>query len=214
MRDIEKIFFEEVSPKYDPYARLGNVMLRIGSWKKLFTVADVKSMIARGLNNTLHQREFRNVLVGYLITDSRLFLVFDLPQCDVDSFMQIFINELKPIIKAFFLVQISHSHEPLGFDEGRTHASLNKDLFEELPSMNYLLIYLLAGRVIKLPYTDPRLTRLQHTLDKEPFCSRIDYSGAKGPVKVKLYKPPVKVVLIEEKEEVRKPRRRRPNRPQ
>jgi hypothetical protein len=57
-----------------------------------------------------------------------------------------------------------------------------RHLIQAPPLTNYLLVKLITGSKVELPYYSIQLARLKDSIRNYPFCSAIDYGGAKGPV--------------------------------
>lgn len=158
--------------------------LKIGNWKKTFRAGYYKTLIAEALNCTVHKGEFRNTIVGYLISDRRLCLVLRTEHKKVRRMLNVFYGNLREEI-AKSLEAMNKSEAALlpkspGIEKQLQH------LFTEYVLKNTQLIKLITGRKVRLPYTDPQLERLKASIRNYPFCSAIDYGGGESPVLVKV----------------------------
>lgn len=153
-------------------------------WKKEFTVHECKVMIAEALNYCVYHHHMK--IAGYLITGRRLCLVLQIDPQQADEMLRHFYKELRKEI-LLRLQRRSRIEEQL---QQLTEAESEKysPLFIKIPLQNYMLLRLITGRRMELPYYSPYLARLENRISHENFCSAVDYTGAKGPVVVKLLK--------------------------
>jgi hypothetical protein len=154
-----------------------SALLIMGSWKNSFTDIQSNIIIAEALNTCNYDKVFK--LSGYMISQKRVFLVLKLQQDDLHSKMLMFNQHLLAEIRKQ-LVFIS-SQVPEMTAQDLLQPDLKK-LFRQYILKDQSLIRLLTGERVELPYYDPKLERLKHQVNSNPFCSVIDYSGAKGPV--------------------------------
>lgn len=147
--------------------------LEMGNWTNQFEDEEVRVILAKTLNSVIHKLG-RDVVVGYLITCKRLFLVLQIEKKHIDKFITVFHKKLKKEIKHF-------NHE------GVINMNCSKLFILKKPDIiNEYLIQLLTGRQPQIKYDDTKLDRQKKYIKNHPFCSAIDYSGAKGPVRIKL----------------------------
>lgn len=161
--------------EHDSGVGIYSYTLKTGKWKKLFRNGYYKTLIAEALNSTVYRGEFRNSIIGYLISERRLCLVLRTEYKKVHRMLNVFYSKLKEEIERS-LEEAGKSTEPL------------RNLFTEYELKNTQLIKLITGRKVILPYTDPQLERLKARIRNYPFCSAIDYRGGESPVLVKVMK--------------------------
>ena len=157
--------------------------LLICSWKNEFSLHECKVMIAEALNYCVYRHRMK--IAGYLVTKRRLCLVLKIEEQHLEEMLQHFYRELRKEIRQRLQLreEIRKDLETL-LAEGKPTS-----LFIQYPLQNYMLIRLITGRSVYLPYYSPYLARLTDKINMENFCSAVDYSGAKGPVVVKKLKP-------------------------
>jgi hypothetical protein len=183
MRTVPDTQRKENAP---PQVEIFSFTMKIGDWKKIFRPPFYKTLIAASLNCTVH-KEFRNVIVGYLISDRRLCLVLRMEEKKVRKLLEHFYAHLRS--------EISNSLDAVApadmeyFTKEIDNARMNsRKLFTEYPLKDEQLIRLLTGRKVDAPYTDPRVARLKDQIRNYPFCSAVDYAGGESPVLVKVLK--------------------------
>ncbi|HEU4716471.1 MAG TPA: hypothetical protein VFU15_01505 [Bacteroidia bacterium] len=159
-----------------------NVQLAIGEWRELFTESEYKLIIAESLNETVVTRGFHTILNGYLITKRRVCLVLHGDREKAQAMLDVFYRNVKKQLlrrlhakPAEMQKEIIHRLALEGH-EGHRH------LFREFPLYNYVLVRLITGRPAGVLYYSPHVERLKERIRNYPYCSAIDYSGAKGPV--------------------------------
>ena len=161
-----------------------SLVLKIGHWKNAFTEQQCKVMIAESLNLTVSESEFRHSITGYLITRRRVCLVLRIDPRRVRKMLHFFYEAMKKKIEGYSGIEhkiIPVDHSKRDHEESK---QLQEPLFEEFPMLNHLLVKLITGKTVVLPYYSPHLERLKERIRNYPFCSAIDYSGAKSPVLV------------------------------
>lgn len=154
------------------------VMLRTGAWKTVFTGDTGEILLAEALNATVTATGFHHALAGYLFTPRRVCLVLYLEEKKVQSFLHLFYDEVKKLLRQY------EERVP----QEKLSALYETQLFHPLTSANPWLTELLLGKKVRLPYENPQLTRLKERLRNYRFCSALDYTGAKSPVLVALQK--------------------------
>jgi hypothetical protein len=173
--------------------------LKIGKWKSLFPRNELLILVSESLNLTLKHHRFCETLVGYLITDKRVCLIL---QPDSQPFLDNFylntrdeiMRRLDQLDKNFLKKRLHELEINLG--------DLTHHLFEQRNLLRNELYWLMLGKEVKLPYYSPHLARLKDRIHNYPYCSAIDYSGAKGPVNMTFVQgEPIieEVVIIERK---------------
>lgn len=154
-----------------------------GKWKEAFSPHECKVMIAEALNSCVYMHHLE--IAGYLITKRRLCLVLRADPKRLDEQLRHFYRTLRKEI----LQRIHRREEWEQLPEEQPEEEKPVQLFVRYPLQNYMLIHLITGRKVQLPYYSPHLAKLKDKVNHENFCSAVDYSGAKGPVIVKLLKP-------------------------
>lgn len=150
-------------------------------WKNDFPGHQCKVMIAEALNYCVYNEGME--ISGYLITRRRLCLVLLADPAHVHNLLRLFYKELRKEI-------LRHTH--LLRNPGLTTAQRIEVVEEEKQAplfilyrlQNYMLVALITGQQVDLPYYSPYLARLQDKISIQNFCSAVDYSGAKSPVVV------------------------------
>jgi len=163
-----------------------SIGLIICDWKNEFTEHQCKVMIAEALNHCVYNDELK--IAGYLITQRRVCLVLEAAPDQVNHLLQAFYKQLRKEIHQH-THRIRNLETDLHKEEETSGAEKHTTLFIRSPLQNYMLIRLITGRPVTLPYYSPHLERLKEKVNHYNFCSAIDYSGAKGPVVVKVLKP-------------------------
>jgi hypothetical protein len=174
----------QVKNKSDAEPSIQAISLIIGAWKGLFPEEQNKIIIAEALN--YYSCSEGLIIIGYLITNRRVCLVLETDKGNMDKMLTLFYEGLKRAVQQY--------HDRLIALDMRTYNSkgeikkegLFASMFVQRPLVNDYLIRLITGREVNLPYYNPHLARLKDRLHNYNFCSVIDYSGAKGPVIVKL----------------------------
>lgn len=156
--------------------------LLIGDWKNEFPEHMCKVMIAEALNYCVYNSGMK--IGGYLITRYRVCLVLKIDPVLLNEMLQQFYKELRKEI-------IQHTHRIKNRARGiadrlETKVEMHMSLFIKYPLLNDMLVRLITGRRVVLPYYSPHLARLKDRINESDFCSAIDYTGAKGPVVVTL----------------------------
>jgi hypothetical protein len=170
---------EKKHPEKEPHV---SMTLQLCDWKNEFTERQYKVLIAEALNYCVYKEGMK--IAGYLITKRRLCLVLISGPSHVNELLQIFYKRLRK--------EIQHAHhrknipaEALEKTEAIA-AEKHPQLFIRYPLQNYMLIRLITGQSVNLPYYSPHLARLKDRIAHCDFCSAMDYTGAEGPVVVKL----------------------------
>jgi hypothetical protein len=164
------------------------VALRTGEWRILFTEKERAILIAEALNSTVADREFRQSVVGYLITERSVRLVLRTDQWKIHRVLHCFYDHLRSNIKGSLERRRNQQLKNILEQERMNREELFEHLFRQLPFTNDNLARLITGREVNLPYYDPALQRLKDKVQAAEFCSAIDYGGAFGPVNVKVMK--------------------------
>jgi hypothetical protein len=169
-----------------PVSRLSihTVFLLIGPWKKLFPHQQCGIIIAQALNNCACTGAMN--IAGYLITKRRVCLVLEIDKEDINRTLMMFYDCVKKEIHQYR--EWIRSMEVTTNDKSKliTIDESTANLFTRYPLVNDQLVKLITGRQVNLRYYDPHLERLKDRLHNYNFCSAKDYSGAQGPVIVKL----------------------------
>lgn len=156
------------------------LLLKTGLWKQHFPDDQNKLMIAQALNYCTYHKGLH--IVGYLITSSNLYLVLRIEKVDISNMLAVFYDALRKEIKQH--QEYLKNQQPQA-DGIRTKAGeAFTGLFTQYDLLNYKLIRLITGQPTDEIFYDPQLAWLKKRLQHYNFCSIIDYSGAKGPVKI------------------------------
>ena len=150
---------------------LSAFILKAGAWKNTFTAEQCRLIVAGALNECVRTEEMH--LVGYLLTKDSVCIVLQMEQAQTDKMLMIFYEKVQDAIRK-------------RLDIVKRTVQIHLHPFEQQPLWNEQLIRLLTGRKPDLPYYDPRLARIKKWLEQYSFCSVIDYTGAEGPVIVRL----------------------------
>lgn len=176
---------DEVPKKKPPHKKhMQAVVLRLGGWKALFEADQCKLIIARALNKCTWYGGL--ILNGYLITDNSVYLLIKIEEEELDEMLNHIDEYLKAEVTAHH-VEVKqldldgHYH----IDHYRTEMLLI-NLFEAYALYDAELIKLMTGKLINLSYTSPTIEKLKKKVNAAPYCSAIDYTGAKSPVIVQL----------------------------
>lgn len=160
--------------------------LRTGVWKELFSEKQCAICIAEGLNRTVDMPGFANAIAGYLINSRSVQLVLYMHHRKLHDFLAAFYQWMREGIRNALDEESKGKLRVLLEHKDHRHHDLFEHLFESRVLRNEPLVRLITGRDVKLPYYDPSLQRLKDEVNASAFCSAIDYSGAEGPVVVKL----------------------------
>lgn len=160
------------------------IMLIPGDWKKLFLHDQFHNLIAECLNLCVYEDDM--IINGYLITYEKIWLILD-DGYEAPKKLVIFSEK----IKKAFLKQRRHPHD----EDEDTEITLYH-LFRKFPLYDNALTMLITGREVSIPYYNPDIKRLKDKIKKEYYSSFIDYTGAKGPVKVKLLSRDTKICIV------------------
>lgn len=148
------------------------VRLVPGDWKKLFGKEHFYTVTAECLNTCVYNKNMH--IHGYVITYNSICLLIGNGD-KVHEKLTAFYDEIKKAI----LKQRRHA----GYNDAENEITLYH-LFRSYRILNTALKHLLVGKDVNLPYYNPQVARLKQWLKCQPFCSVIDYTGAKGPVAV------------------------------
>lgn len=139
----------------------------------------------------------RLYIVGYLITGRMVHLVLDMEGELTKDEQENILGELVHNLNKKVREAIETRQEKNDFNEYRLEMGGEDDvdddeltdtgrplmhLIETSPFSNYLLVQLITGARVELGYYSPQLAMLKDSIHNYPFCSAIDYAGAKGPV--------------------------------
>jgi hypothetical protein len=161
-----------------------NIGLIIGPWKKLFTDEQTKILIAKALNYCAYHEGMH--IVGYLITERRVCLILNINKTDIKQMLLLFYDSVRHYINKYRDWQKNQHWQ---IDESVKELVITerfRDLFKQYPLMNDDLVKLITGQKVTLPYYSPHLAILKDRVRNYNFCSAIDYSGAEGPVYLKM----------------------------
>ncbi len=136
-------------------------------------------------------------IVGYLITHRMVHLVLESEQWltkeEENNILQKLIDSLNNKIQEAIEIREDKNIQQYGpsalddddddqdYELPDTRMPL-MHLIEMPPFANHVLVKLITGTEVELGHYNPQLARLKDHLHNYPFCSAIDYGGAKGPV--------------------------------
>ena len=160
-------------------------MLRAKSWRKWLPELDYKFMLAAALNEVLYEtgpvyKKF--VIIGYLITGSRIYLVCKLRFVSVESVLDLFFEKIKAALQ--HQKKRRPKEKKCDGEEYFDEFPVVESMFDIFPFPNEWLKQLLTGHAVHLRYYEPRLARIKDRIEHEMFCSVTDYAGGEGPVVV------------------------------
>lgn len=180
-KKIIKPIPEEENNNAEKDSTVCSALLIMGAWQNSFTEAQNNIIIAEALNHCICNEGLK--LTGYLIAQKRVFLVIKLHKSDLSKKMLMFhhalLNEIRKQL-TFLCSLLPDMTQPPRFELDL------KKIFKQYLLKDQSLIQLITGHRVELPYYDPQLERLKNQVYNNPFCSVIDYSGAKGPVLIKI----------------------------
>jgi len=151
------------------------ITLTMANWRERFTPEQRKIIITEALNDCTYNHGLN--ITGYLINNTRLHLVLKLNHADIARMLNLFYDSVKRELN-------KHRGKIERNDDEFTYAG--KHLFIRHDTVNDYLVKLITGKKVDLGYYDPQLARLKDNINNSAFCSVIDYSGAIGPVIVKM----------------------------
>lgn len=160
------------------------IALTVGAWKELFPDEQYNIIIANALNYCTCNDGL--TIAGYLITNRRMFLVLEISSAHIESMLVLFYERVRREIKKHKEQIKDQRWRTYDSEEQTKSDELFVNLFKQYPLVNDHLIGLITGRLVNLLYYSPHLARLKDRIHNYNFCSALDYSGAKGPVIVKL----------------------------
>ncbi|HWY37769.1 MAG TPA: hypothetical protein VNY73_04375 [Bacteroidia bacterium] len=159
------------------------LLLNIGEWKNNFSEYHYKLLIARALNECVHNERMN--IAGYLITKRRVCLVLRIEPGRLDKMLEAFYGRVRKELR------VHEERMNLLYPGNRASKAnmipeeLYVNPFKKYPLLNDYLVKLITGQKVELPYYNPHLARLKDHIHHYNFCSAIDHAGATGPVIVK-----------------------------
>ena len=164
-----------------------DLMLHAGVWKEWLPELKYKYMVAAALNECIYDTllEFpRFLITGYLLAGRRIYLTCKIRQVTMEYILELFYSKIKKTLE--FERKRRHHYKPHSETEGEINISHlhEKYLFEIFPIKNFQLLKLIKGEDVDPGYYDPKLERLKTFIQKEQFCSVIDYVGGESPIQV------------------------------
>ncbi|GGB79122.1 hypothetical protein GCM10007424_19100 [Flavobacterium suaedae] len=150
-----------------------------GKWKEIFSKGNYAVLIAECLNECVYENDMH--INGYLITYNSVCLLLS-NDIECQQKITLFMKKVKTAV-----LEVANKHE-------REKIVLHH-LFRQYTITDTALIYLLTGRDFQLPYYDPNVSQLREKLNNEPFCSVVDYSGAKSPVVIEKKEPKIEIII-------------------
>ena len=121
-----------------------------------------------------------------MITEKRVCLVLEIQRNEINSMLAKFYDSVLKEIK-----KLRQQNENVDLRTENNEAvirtgNFSTHLFTQYPLIDSYLVQLITGKQIYSNYYNPQLEKLKKYIHNYNFCSAIDYSGAKGPVMVKL----------------------------
>jgi len=160
------------------------VFLKMGAWRHLFSEHQRKIIIAEALNTGINDEKLS--ISGYLITGWSVCLVLMTHKKQLHKILEFFDEYVRKEIAKYHRELEEHNLRIYHEDDPFLSVMHKDELFEPYMEENDYLVRLITGREVKQLYYDPHVARLKDIVNNERFCSAIDYSGAMGPVMVKL----------------------------
>jgi hypothetical protein len=173
-------------PETKGHLPLFDFTLNIGSWKTVFTENQYKILIAESLNQAVCHEQLKRTLVGYLITNQRVFLVLRIKPGLVQKFLNFFYDAVRSNIRKHFEEMDKKILRKILQQNEISMEDLFDNLFTQRRLRNENLVRLITGRNVVLKYYSPHLQKMKDQIRNYNFCSAIDYSGAESPVLVTL----------------------------
>ena len=149
-------------------------LLVMHTWRYEIPQEKRNIIIANALNHCTNDKRF--YVVGYLITNRRVFLI---GSSETTSF--------KEVLDYFYYhVDIGILEYKKEIDKYENHGFSNpkplKKLFTKYPFYNEHIKSLITGKKVTSIYYDPQLARLKNLIHNSNYCSALDYAGGKSPV--------------------------------
>lgn len=151
-----------------------DLLLVMKSWVKNIPENDRNIIISQALNHCVKHKKVK--IIGYLITKRRLFLIIIIKNHSLQQVLDGFYEQVALGIIQYEKMRAKYRKEAYLINENY------QELFERFPFFNPNIKAIITGQVIKLKYYDPHIARLEDQIKNYNFCSKIDYSGAIGPV--------------------------------
>jgi len=160
------------------------ISLLIGRWTEMYTDEQVKIIIAESLNFCTAYHYMK--IAGYIITEKRLCLVLEIHSHETNGMLAKFYESVLKEIK-----KLRQQNDNADFKTASNEAIIKTvnfftNLFIQQPLTDSYLVPLITGKPVYLSYYNPQLEKLKKYIHNCNFCSALDYSGAEGPVVVKL----------------------------
>lgn len=140
-----------------------------GEWRNIYSEQQYCTVVAECLNKCVYHDGL--VLYGYLITGTGILLIT--AHKETEQKLRAFYDYIKQAV-----YKQLHPHN----ERTKDNTVAFYHLFRKYRLTDGNLVKLLLGCPVALPYHDAGLERLQYQLQREPYCSVIDYPGAVGPV--------------------------------
>ncbi|AXG69249.1 hypothetical protein KORDIASMS9_01469 [Kordia sp. SMS9] len=149
-------------------------LLVMHSWRKDIPQDQRNIIIAEALNSCTVEKNFN--IIGYLITNRRVFLIGSSETTSFQKILQYFYEQVAVGI-INYKNMMHHYHK-----EAHIELEHVDKLFTEYPFYNEYIRRLITGKTVELPYYDPHLERLETYINGYNYCSALDYEGGKSPV--------------------------------
>lgn len=149
-------------------------LLVMNSWRKDIPEDQRNIIISEALNSCTVELNFN--VIGYLITNRRVFLIGSSETTPFQKILQHFYRQVG-------LGILNYKNRKRRYDEmPYTKLTYPDALFTEYPFYNMYIRRLITGKDVELPYYDPHLERLKDYINGYNYCSALDYEGGKSPV--------------------------------
>ncbi|AYL99045.1 hypothetical protein [Mucilaginibacter celer] len=153
-----------------------SLCLVAGDWWRWLGRVQLQLIVTEALNHCVYHEKLH--IEGYLITQRAVYLVLHTHKIGPHHLPDVFFERVEKQIENY-LDQI-RGHHP-------GHIIRAKPLFRLYNLDNFNLIKLITGQGVQLPYYSAALEKLKDLVNRSEFCSAIDYSGANGPVVVRVH---------------------------
>ncbi|EDP97183.1 hypothetical protein U8527_02510 [Kordia algicida OT-1] len=149
-------------------------LLVMNSWRHEILHEQRNIIIAEALNSCTVHKGFK--LLGYLITNRRLFLIGSSEVTPFQEVLQYFYHQVSlGIINYKKMLNLYH-------DDTYLLPKNTDELFTKYPFYNVYIRNLITGKEVNSKYYDPRLSRLKNYIHNHKYSSAVDYAGGKSPV--------------------------------
>lgn len=158
--------------------------LTAGAWHKWFPEEKYKLIIAMALNDCVQDKDHiigGMYIDGYLIDKKKTYLVCRIPAGCIYRMLDVFYWRVREYIGIELKINNGRQHlQPV--NQPVEDLKDMGTLFKRMPCTNEWLLILITGNKVETEYYSPALARLKKMIQRESFCSVINYQGGCGPV--------------------------------